>query len=166
MQFFKIYTLGKSFLAAMPKPEGGTDALRATMNSIAVQGGQQIVSLLEPAEAASLGLQDEAQFTVSSGMSFVNYAIEDMQLPASLVSFSALSQRVYDDLESGISTVIHCRAGIGRTGMLCAAVLANAGYADENAVSLVSSQRGVKIPDTDIQLDWLKQNWDAFSTRA
>ncbi|MFT5258798.1 MAG: protein-tyrosine phosphatase [Saprospiraceae bacterium] len=161
MQFYKIHTLGDGFLAAMPKPPSET--LPAAISSISQQKVNQIICLLEVAETTSLGLKKEAELTQQYSMQFLQYPIEDLHLPASVASFSALSQQLYQDIKQGVNTVIHCRAGIGRTGMLCAAILANAGFSAPQAIDHISNHRGVKVPDTDEQVEWLRQHWVAFS---
>lgn len=51
-------------------------------------------------------------------------------------------------VENGRNVAVHCRAGIGRSGMVTAATLIALGYETSNAVEIVSASRGVSIPDT------------------
>ncbi len=51
--------------------------------------------------------------------------------------------------------LIHCRAGIGRSGMLAACVLVKAGLDPEAALQRVSEARGCPVPDTEEQRAWV-----------
>ena len=59
-------------------------------------------------------------------------------------------------ISNGEHVVIHCRAGIGRTGMIASAVLMQAGYSSGEAIHMVSWARGALIPDTAEQNNWIK----------
>ncbi|WP_373565862.1 protein-tyrosine phosphatase family protein [Microbulbifer okhotskensis] len=48
---------------------------------------------------------------------------------------------------------MHCRAGIGRTGMVAAAILLRSGLEPMEAFQLFSSKRCVQVPDE--QITWL-----------
>ena len=68
-------------------------------------------------------------------------------------------QAIYHETAGGQNTVIHCRAGIGRTGLLAAGVLLRAGFEVDEAFARISDRRGVDVPDTEEQRDWLKENF-------
>ena len=50
---------------------------------------------------------------------------------------------------------IHCRAGIGRTGIMASAVLVKLGVDPMEAMKQISLVRGVEIPDTQEQKEWV-----------
>ncbi|MFT4110031.1 hypothetical protein, partial [Propionicimonas sp.] len=51
----------------------------------------------------------------------------------------------------GHGVAIHCRAGIGRSSVLAAAVLQLEGVPADEAWNLISHARGLPVPDTDAQ---------------
>jgi len=62
---------------------------------------------------------------------------------------------VTGSLEAGKKVAIHCRQGIGRSGLLAAAALITSGLESRKAVHVVSDARGLAIPETSAQLLWL-----------
>ena len=97
------------------------------IRELAAQGVQQVVSLLDPDEARELGLENEAELVNEQSMDFVSFPIPDMGLPGSVDDFARLSKNLFHQVEVGINTLIHCRAGIGRSGLLASAVLLHGG---------------------------------------
>jgi len=57
----------------------------------------------------------------------------------------------------GASIVIHCRMGIGRSSIIAGAVLLQQGRKADDILQHISKTRGVRVPDTDEQVKWLKQ---------
>ena len=56
---------------------------------------------------------------------------------------------------AGHSIGVHCRMGIGRSSLLLAALLVRSGTSPEDAFQLISAARGLPVPDTDEQRQWL-----------
>ncbi|MEQ6249195.1 hypothetical protein ABMC89_09930 [Sulfitobacter sp. HNIBRBA3233] len=123
------------------------DNPRADLDRIRAAGIDTVVSLLERHEAAALGLQDEALLCDRAGLRFLNHPIPDMALPEA-ASFNRLVDDLAARLRAGESVAVHCRASIGRTGMVCAGVLGRFGRGAEDAIATVSAARGVTVPDT------------------
>ncbi len=126
---------------------------------IAATGIRQVASLLEAAEAFEVGLGDEQQVCERHGLRFIPYPIPDRGLPTSVADFAAFTKNLYHQIAGGESTVVHCRAGIGRTGIVAAGVLLHAAFEPDEAFAQVSKHRGVEVPDTDEQRSWLSDNY-------
>ncbi|MBT7442781.1 MAG: hypothetical protein HN790_02295 [Methylococcales bacterium] len=62
---------------------------------------------------------------------------------------------IFKRFENGQGVAVHCRAGIGRSGMTTIAVLVRYGLSVDDAITLVSQARGIPVPDTEEQIDWL-----------
>ena len=77
-------------------------------------------------------------------MRFISFPVTDMGLPKSAGAFAELASRLHRDLEAGIDTLIHCRAGIGRSGLLAAAVLVQGGTNAREAFARVARARGLR----------------------
>jgi protein-tyrosine phosphatase len=61
-----------------------------------------------------------------------------------------------DALETGRNVGVHCRQGIGRSALIVGAVLVAAGNDPRRALKVVEQSRGVEVPDTDDQREWLR----------
>jgi len=140
---YKVLAIGQGSLAVMAKPE--ISAQISALDAIAKVGTTHLVSLLAHDEANNLGLQHEESLCASVGMNFINFPIEDMTLPLHRIA------------KHGGHVVIHCRAGIGRSGMLACAVIMHEGIAASTAIDIVSNARGIKIPDTEEQRRFIHQ---------
>jgi len=141
--------------AIMPKPSG--EWLAEDLLSLKSSGFDVIVSLLEPSEATELGLGQEAIECHKSGLQFVGFPIVDRGLPNSPQKFVSLADDLSERIHAGQSIAIHCRAGIGRSGMVAAALLMIDGSTAVDAISAVSLARKVTTPDTPEQIEFLQQ---------
>jgi len=157
----RVDTIGRGFLAIMAHPASSGDPA-ATLARVAAAGVQQVISLLEPEEAAALGLQREAQLAAENSMGFVSFPVPDMGLPESVEPFARLSLMLYRQVESGVNSLIHCRAGIGRSGLLAAAVLMHGGLDAPRAFAQVAGMRGAHLPETPAQGSWLARHGPAI----
>lgn len=155
--FYEIERIGSGFLAVMAKPVAG-EWIEDEFSGLAKSGLAQVVSLLEDHEAFEVGLRDEALLCKQHGLMFVSYPIADRGLPPTVAGFAEITKRLYHEIAVGRSTVIHCRAGIGRTGMVAAGVLLHASFGVDEAFDHISDRRTVEVPDTDEQRDWLREN--------
>ncbi|RSZ57359.1 protein tyrosine phosphatase [Massilia atriviolacea] len=153
---YKVANIGQGCLAVMAKPVAG-EWIDDEFSGIARYGMSGMVSLLERHEIRELGLTDAPALCAAHGMTFTAFPIADRGLPAAPGVF-ALVHDIARRIEQGAHIVIHCRAGIGRTGLLAAAVLVRHGRTPEEAFKLVSAARGVQVPDTQEQYDWVVQH--------
>ena len=109
---------------------------------------------LKKKEESDLGLTMEQETIMKAGMGFISHEIADRGLPSE-PSFKELVESLYLKLNQGESVAIHCRAGIGRTGVLASCLLIRNGVNPEMAIEQVSAARGVKIPDTREQVRFI-----------
>ena len=154
---YVVEPIGSSYLAVMARPVPG-EWIRDEFAGIAAFGINRVVSLLEPDEAAEIGLGDEGALCEENGMEFVSYPIVDRGLPSSVAEFSDFTLKLYEAIGSGQATVVHCRAGIGRTGVVAAGVLLRCGFDPDDAFDHVAKARGVAVPDTEEQRGWVVAN--------
>ena len=154
---YKVTHLGEGFLAIMAKPVAG-EWIDEEFSSIARFGIKRLVCLLQAPEIRELGLATAADLCASKKMEYLHFPIKDRGIPHSLSKTLLLIEDLYNNILQGANTVIHCRAGIGRTGLLSAAVLVRHGYTPVEAFHLLSKARGVQVPDTREQYDWVVQN--------
>lgn len=112
-------------------------------------------SLLEPAEIVELGLDLEEALCLGSGMRFASFPIADRGVPDSLGRARILAQQVSTWIGDGQAVAIHCRAGIGRSSLIAACALVRMGIDPTSAFRMIGSARGVRVPDTDEQREWV-----------
>jgi protein-tyrosine phosphatase len=154
---YRIDAIGEGSLAISAHPASSADA-DSRIAEIAASGIDRVISLLEPAEAQSLGLQHEGDLVSAQAMDFLSFPIPDMGLPESIDAFAQLSRRLYRQIHAGGHTLIHCRAGVGRSGLLAAAILMHGGRDAHQAFAHVARRRGMPVPETSGQGAWLAAN--------
>jgi protein tyrosine phosphatase (PTP) superfamily phosphohydrolase (DUF442 family) len=142
-------------LAVATRPRGG-DWLEDEVAGWRAAGLDAVVSLLERDEAAQLGLEEEREVTELKGLQFFSFPIPDRGVPASTKDALKFLTEVTAALGAGKNVAVHCRQGIGRSGMLAAASLMTSGMGAREAVDVVSKARGIAVPETSGQLGWLK----------
>lgn len=151
---YKVELIGSGSLSVMAKPVSG-DWIDDEFADIANWGIDRIVSLLEPHEEIEVGLSEEKLYTEKYGMEFVSFPIKDRGLPNSIQEYLAFTKPLYHEAAGGLNTVVHCRAGIGRTGIIAAGVLLHCGFEPTEAIEHISKQRDVAVPDTEEQIEWV-----------
>lgn len=151
-----IDRVGEGRLTIMPRPAGGPD-LESSLEELAAQQIGVIVSLLTLFEEVELGLEEEASLCNSVGIEFVSFPIPDRGLPESAQAVQKLVELVSVRLTEGKSVAIHCRMGIGRSGMIAACILAHQGLEVMKAFEAIGQARGVKVPDTAEQRAWVER---------
>ncbi|MBK6896123.1 MAG: dual specificity protein phosphatase family protein [Alphaproteobacteria bacterium] len=157
-QIYKIKTIGLGSLCVMAKPVAG-EWLEGDFRFYRDSGISLIVSLLEEFEAYELGLQGEKEIAERHGIAFLSFPIEDRGLPESLARFKAFILSLYEQVQGGAHAAVHCRAGIGRSGLAAASVLVLEGFTPEQAFARVSEARRCPVPDTEEQWRWLITHW-------
>ena len=145
---------GPGSLWIMPRPSA--EWLGEDIAACRLMGMRSIVSLLTADEAAQLGLSDEASCCAAEGLSFVNFPIPDRGMAENRAAFAMLARDIAAELRAGAAIGIHCRAGIGRSGMLACCVLTLYGLTADDAIARVSQARGIAVPDTDAQAHYIR----------
>ncbi|MGB8768897.1 MAG: dual specificity protein phosphatase family protein [Candidatus Korobacteraceae bacterium] len=143
-------------LAVAARPRGG-DWLQDEMKSWRRAGIDAVVSLLTPDEEREFKLQDEGRDASAQGMTYLSLPIHDRQVPNSESALNSTLQQVDGFLSSGKNVLVHCRQGIGRTGLVAACLLVNKGWEPDAAVEFLSAVRGAPVPETQEQRRWIEK---------
>ena len=156
-QIYKVLVSGSGFLAVMARPRSG-EWLRDELGGLSHVGVATIASLLEPREEAELELTSEGLVAEELGLKFLSFPIADRGVPSRAQEFHRFTARLADDVRDGRGVLVHCRAGIGRSGITAAAVLVSLGHEPRDVFAMVSRARGINVPDTEEQLEWFRKN--------
>jgi protein-tyrosine phosphatase len=151
---YLIDEFGPGKLALAARPRGG-DWLPDDVANWKRSGIGLVVSLLTPDEARDLQLSGESRETQSQGLEFFSFPIPDRDVPASESEVGRLLERIDQKLSSGKNVLVHCRQGIGRSGIIAACLLVKRGISPGAAVQTVSQARGIPVPETTEQREWI-----------
>ena len=130
--------------------------LRRYLFETAEKGVTQLVILTEDHEIRDLA-PAYARLLSSGGLSLsvMRLPIRDFGVPESVTAFRLAADRIAEALQRGERIVMHCRGGIGRTGLVAQAVLNELGVAPSES-SIIVAAAGSKC-ETAEQLAFLRE---------
>jgi protein-tyrosine phosphatase len=144
-------------LAISPRPRGGDwldDELAAWRDALGPEG--VVVSLLTPDEVEHFSLQRESETALERNLRFYSFPIVDRSVPGDADGLAAID--ILDtELHTGHSVLVHCRQGVGRSGLIAAGLLIKNGMTPEEAMRQWKESRGVEVPETIAQAEWLRR---------
>jgi ADP-ribosyl-[dinitrogen reductase] hydrolase len=151
--------LGLTICPGKRQPHAASGAwerdLEADLGVIAAWGAAAIVNLVEEQEMRALGVADTAQ-RLPEGIDYYQLPIPDAGIPDA--GWELAWQRVGPALRAGIAAggrvLVHCKGGLGRTGLLAARILVEFGVPPADAVARVRAARPGAI-ETDEQLAYV-----------
>ncbi|SDX62025.1 Tyrosine phosphatase family protein [Roseicitreum antarcticum] len=112
---------GRLWLSAMP---GSRARLQVFLEEACRADVGLVVCLAEASETQAMAPEYAA--TLQSGtlpFPVLQFPVRDLGVPADATAFTALTHDIAGALREGERAVLHCRAGVGRTGMAAQAVL-------------------------------------------
>lgn len=165
VQPFLIGPVGMGRLSMMGRPTGG-NYLAENVSHLASLGVTRVVSLLDPLEMRDLGLGTEAYLCGHYGVDYQSFPIRDRDVPWPVADFVELIDASYTCIDRGGHLLVHCWGGIGRSGLFAIALLIRAGLTSSAAIERVSRARGVNVPETRAQRDWLQDNHQILADGA
>ncbi|MBI4473312.1 MAG: dual specificity protein phosphatase family protein [Acidobacteria bacterium] len=149
-------------LAVAARPRGG-EWLYDELADWWRKGVHTIFSLLTPEEEQDLDLVHEKRETQALGMTFRSFPIPDRQVPDSETRLAKALEKLDNELASGTNVVLHCRQGIGRSGLVAACLLITKGLDAKAAITRLSAARGVPVPETTEQRRWIEHFASTFA---
>ena len=155
----ELYTVdydGPGALSIMARPRGG-DWLPDEVQAWREAGVDVVVSLLTLEEQYELELDEEASLCQRAHLAFFTFPISDRGLPPQFAAAEQLISEITQALNAGQHVAIHCRFGIGRSAMIAAATLVALGETPEHALARIQAARGLPVPDTPDQAQWVAQ---------
>ena len=145
---------GKLGIAARPR---GGDWLPDEIVNWRKEKIDTVVSLLTTDEEGEFELHQEPARARTAAINFISLPVRDRQIPDSASEIDAAVQQLDRTLSAGRNVLIHCRQGIGRSGLLAACLLINRGASAEAALRQISDARGMSVPETPEQRRWVDQ---------
>ena len=158
-ELYSISSLGEGALSMMPRPS--PLLLSECVNFLKSCKIDWVLCLQGEREVEAQYLREEEALCLSAGLRFTHFPIADLSVPDT-DEFSALISSLHIEVQRGAHLAVHCRAGIGRSGLVACALLIEWGMSAEEAIALVSARRGERVPETDVQIQFLN---DFESTR-
>lgn len=143
-------------ITLVPRPRGG-DWLEDEAGAWADAGLNVIVSMLEAEETETFELEREAEFCTSVGIEFISLPVADRSVPALNREFLQIVEKLKIFLLEGKNIGIHCRQSIGRAPLLAAVLMALFDTETEEAFRQLSLARGIEVPETLEQKNWVEQ---------
>ena len=116
------------------------------------------MTLLVPREMRKLANTRTGAEVERRGMEWLHLPIPDVSTPAPEfeAKWPAVSKHLRSRLDAGENILIHCRGGVGRSGMVAARLLVESGVDAETAIAGVRSARPGTI-ETWEQEQWARQ---------
>ncbi len=145
----------------------GTDDLdtRARLARLREAGINYFIDLTE------MGEMPDYRKLLPTHAHYLRCAIRDTDVPSEIAQMRELQSRIRNARALGRRTYIHCRAGIGRTGLVVGCYLAEEGLKGDAALERLNrlwtqcarSQSWPTVPQTAEQADYIR-NWPKHCT--
>jgi protein-tyrosine phosphatase len=124
-----------------------------------------LVSLMERDEYSDLQIPELFQKAEEQGMEVLYLPIPDYGVPNAPEddNYRPFIEDIASRIEGGETVIVHCRGGLGRSGMVAASVLVALGHSAEDALGTVREARkgAVETPDQEDRVRWFEMELQA-----
>lgn len=158
---YKIYrmilnTVGEIALSRMP---GSVTRLEEDVAEIVALNCACVLTLSSEEELILHGAHRLSSLLVDKGIEWHHFPIDDYAtpLPSQDQAWSELSDRLHHHLNNNLTILIHCYAGIGRSGMIALRLLVEQGVNPEEALNQIRNVRPGAI-ERPAQYEWAIAN--------
>lgn len=117
--------------------------LKADVRAIRAWGASVVVTLIEDHEFQLLAIENLGQEVRAHGMEWRHLPIRDVDIPDQRFedAWEQIGAELHDRLDAGDRILIHCRGGLGRTGLVAGLLLVERGCDPGTAVRRVRAVR-------------------------
>lgn len=152
-----VLPLGQGQIIMCRMPGAVTD-LVSDVEALLDLGPTAVLSLTPLQELTSAGGGGLPDFLDAHGVDWLHFPIGDFgtPTPAQQGDWETLSHDLHTRLDAGESVVVHCRAGLGRTGMIALRLMVERGDVPEHALSRLRDRRPGAI-ERQAQFEWAAQ---------
>lgn len=130
----------------MRRPLGGA-RLAENLRELRVQGVDLLVCALDDVDRTKLHLTAEASVARAVGLPYREFPIVDFGTP-DRNALIQIGRDLANEVRAGQFVVVHCRGGVGRTGLIVGTTLVGLGAGPDEAMRLMTSARGHRSPET------------------
>lgn len=126
-----------------PCPGTRDTTLDEALLALKQAGASGVITLMPHGELAANGAEQIAQHCQALELAWYHLPVADEQVPLEEFAqgWQAHRQALLDALRGGRTLAIHCKGGSGRTGLIAARILIEAGIARSDAIALVQALR-------------------------
>ena len=159
MELFKIFKIptkleGQIFVFPAPFADKVENYALHYLQEASIQC---VVNLISNEEWLAFHGAKQQYLYEKNAIDYIHYPVQDYGVPLEYNSFNELVKELHGYLLKGGNIGIHCIGGIGRSGLLTAALLYRQGFDLNTLFDYMSACRGRKMPDTPQQISWFRQ---------
>lgn len=127
--------------------------LSADITTLLAERPALVLSLTESDEMSDLGAATLPDLLRAAGIDWSHFPIRDFDTPDQHADWAPVSARLHALLGQGGTIIIHCRGGLGRSGMIALRLMIEAGENPQTALTRLRRARPGAI-ETPAQLAW------------
>jgi ADP-ribosyl-[dinitrogen reductase] hydrolase len=123
--------------------------LEADLDAVAAWGASVVVTLLERHVLRSLGVEGLPEGVQARGLAWHHLPIRDQGVPEERFErrWAEVGPELRDRLVRGKRLLVHCKGGLGRSGLVAARLLVDLGEAPAGAIARVRRARIEALAD-------------------
>jgi hypothetical protein len=117
--------------------------LDTDLEAIVTWGARALLTLMQPHELADLGVPDLGFRCRGRGLAWFHLPIRDVSVPSPRFEqdWLTVGPLLHAFLDQGEAVVLHCKGGLGRTGLVACRLLIERGASPEQALANVRAAR-------------------------
>jgi len=139
--------------------------LAQDLDDLVSAGTTRVVALLSAAEMEWAGVSQLGREVRARGMKFEHLPIQDQDCPE-LAEAQELCALLRAAIDQGEVVVLHCMGGLGRSGLIAASLLVDAGLSASAAISEVREARDPRAVETQKQEDFVSRYAEVRGARG